>query len=186
MSSDGNQDLAYEYPVGAIADSPIPFSQENPTAASITGPVPIVDFTTLQPLSASAAVFSPQPVLALSSASNVANMFRQLHVHTPAPLTPDGQCAAAQATEMFTISLTPARGRGDEAGSVLASGSVVRSVEALGTALTRTNHSQANSNGSATASNLRCCAQCGEQQQYCHRHTPFIPNPTLDLPPAQP
>jgi hypothetical protein len=108
MSSDGNQDLAYEYPVGAIADSPIPFSQENPTAASITGPVPIVDFTTLQPLSASAPVFSPQPVSASSSTSDVANMFRQLRVHTPAPLTPDGQHAAAQAAETFTISLTPA------------------------------------------------------------------------------
>jgi hypothetical protein len=186
MSSDGNQDLAYEYPVGAIADSPIPFSQENRTAASITGPVPIVDFTTLQPLSASAPVFSPQPVSASSSASNVANMFRQLRVHTPAPLTPDSQHAAAQATETFTISLTPARGGGDEAGSVLASGSVDRSMEALGTMPTTANHSQANSNGSATASDLRCCARCGEQQQYCHGHTPFIPNPTLDLPPAQP
>jgi hypothetical protein len=108
MSSDGNQDFTYEYPVGAIADSPIPFSQENPTAASITGPIPIVDFTTLQSLSAAAPVFSPRPVSASSSASDVANMFRQLQVHTPAPLTPDGQHAADQAAETFTLSLTPA------------------------------------------------------------------------------
>jgi hypothetical protein len=186
MSSDGNQDLTYEYPIGAIADSPIPFSQENPTAASITGPVPIVDFTTLQPLSASAPIFNPRPVSASSSTSNVAAMFRQLRVHTPAPLTPNGQCAADQATETFTISLTPARGRGDEASLVLASSSAIGPAEALGTTPTVLNRSRANSNGSATTSNLRQCAQCGEQQQYCHRHTPFIPNPTLDLPPTQP
>jgi hypothetical protein len=186
MSSDGNQDLAYEYPISAIADSPVLFSQENPAAASITGPVPIVDFTTLQPLDASAPVFSPQPVSASSSASDVAAMFRQLRVHTPAPLTPDGQRAADQATETFTISLTPARGGGDEASLVLASGSVIRSAETLGTTPTTSNRSQANSNGSATNSDLRRCAQCGEQQQYCHGHTPFIPNPTLDLPPTQP
>jgi hypothetical protein len=29
MSSDGNTDLAYEYPAGAIADSPVPFSTEH-------------------------------------------------------------------------------------------------------------------------------------------------------------
>jgi hypothetical protein len=57
MSSDGNNDLAYEYPTGAIADSPIPFSQENSNPTSI--PIPIVDFTTLQPLSPVAPVFSP-------------------------------------------------------------------------------------------------------------------------------
>jgi hypothetical protein len=186
MSSDGNQDLTYEYPVSAIADSPIPFSQENPAAASITGPVPIVNFTTLQPLSASAPVFNPRPVSASSSTSNVATMFRQLRVHTPAPLTPNGQRAADQATETFTISLTPARGRGDEASLVLASSSAIGPAEALGTTPTVSNRSRANSNGSATTSDLRQCARCGEQQQYCHRHTPFIPNPTLDLPPMQP
>jgi hypothetical protein len=108
MSSDGNADLAYEYPIGSIADSPIPLSQEIPVAASLAGPVPIVDFTTLQPLNVAAPIFSPQPVSASSSASNVAAMFRQLRVHTPAPLTPNSQRAADQAAKMFTISLTPA------------------------------------------------------------------------------
>jgi hypothetical protein len=75
MSSDGNDELAYEYPVGAIADSPIPFSQENTVNTPVTVPIPIVDFTTLQPLSATSAVFSPQPVSASSSASDVATMF---------------------------------------------------------------------------------------------------------------
>jgi hypothetical protein len=51
MSSDGNNDLAYEYPIRAIADSPIPFSQDNAVDTPIIVPMPIVDFTTLQPLS---------------------------------------------------------------------------------------------------------------------------------------
>jgi hypothetical protein len=92
MSSDGNNELAHEYPVGAIADSPIPFSQENSTST----PIPIIDFTTLRPFSATATVFSPRPVSASSSASDVAAMFRQLRVHTPAPLTPNGQRTASR------------------------------------------------------------------------------------------
>jgi hypothetical protein len=43
-------------------------------------------------------------------------MFRQLRVHTPAPLTPDGQHAADQANKMFTVSFTPAERRGDQTG----------------------------------------------------------------------
>jgi hypothetical protein len=75
MSSDGNGDLASEYPAGAIADSPIPFSQENSIDTPVHVPIPIVDFTTLQPLNAAAAVYSPRPVSASSSASDVAAMF---------------------------------------------------------------------------------------------------------------
>jgi hypothetical protein len=75
MSSDGNNDLAYEYPAGAIADSPVPLSQEHPIDTPVSIPIPIVDFTTMQPLNAVAPVFSPQPVTASSSASDVATMF---------------------------------------------------------------------------------------------------------------
>jgi hypothetical protein len=110
MSSDGNNELAYEYPVGAIADSPIPFSQENAVDTPITVPIPIVDFTTMQPLSPSAPVFNPRPVSASSSASEVAAMFRGLCVHTPAPLTPKGHRAVLQANETFAVSFTPAKG----------------------------------------------------------------------------
>jgi hypothetical protein len=59
MSSDGNNDLAYEYPAGAVADSPIPLSQEYPVNTPISVPISIVDFTTMQPLDATAPVFSP-------------------------------------------------------------------------------------------------------------------------------
>jgi hypothetical protein len=60
MSSDGNNELAFEYSAGAVADSPIPFSQTDPVDTPVSVPVPIVDFTTLQSLSPAAAVFSPR------------------------------------------------------------------------------------------------------------------------------
>jgi hypothetical protein len=80
MSSDGNNDLAQEYSAGAIADSPIPLSQEFPinTPVTVHAPIPIVDFTTLRPFSPTAPTFVPRPVTASSSASDVAAMFRQL------------------------------------------------------------------------------------------------------------
>jgi hypothetical protein len=84
MSSDGNDELAFEYSAGAVADSPVPFSQTNPVDTPVSIPIPIVDFTTLQPLSAITPIFSPRPVTASSSASDVATMFQQLRVHTPA------------------------------------------------------------------------------------------------------
>jgi hypothetical protein len=182
MSSDGNVDLAFEYPAGAIGDSPIPFLQELP----VHSPVPIVDFATLRSLDPSIAPFVPQPVTALSSASDVAAMFRQLRVHTPAPLTPNGQRAARQANETFTVSFTPAERRGDQTGVGLEPGATTGSQEAMGVALAMTHRQRSNSNGSATAHDLRQCARCGEQNQYCHGHTPVIPNPSLDLPPRLP
>jgi hypothetical protein len=67
MSSDGNDELAYKYPAGAIADSPIPLLQENPidTPIHVHAPIPVVDFATLQPLSAVAPTFIPRPVTVL-------------------------------------------------------------------------------------------------------------------------
>jgi hypothetical protein len=104
MSSDAGSNFTQEYPAGAIADSPIPFSQEHP----IHSPVPIINLATMQSLNPSITPFVPRPVTAQSSASDIAAMFWQLRVHTPAPLTPDGQRAAQQATETFTISIAPA------------------------------------------------------------------------------
>jgi hypothetical protein len=187
MSSDGNNDLAYEYPISAIADSPVPFSQENSNATPIpTSAIPVVNFTTLQPLSPAAPVFSPRPVTASSSASNVAAMFRQLQVHTPAPLTPDGQRVTNQAAEMFSVSLTPARGRGHEAGSVMASSTAIGSTASLGAEVTMTSASRPDPYDSSTNNDLRRCARYGEQREYCHGHTPIVPNPTLNLPPRIP
>jgi hypothetical protein len=188
MSSDGNDDLAQEYSAGAIADSPIPFSQELSinTPVTVHAPIPIVDFATLRDLSPTAATFVPRPVTASSSASDVAAMFRQLRVHTPAPLTPDGQRAADQAAETFAISYTPAEGRGGQAGVSLEPGAAARSEATLGAPAATMSISRAPSYDSATNEDLRRCARCGEQHQYCHGHTPVVPNPSLDLPPVQP
>jgi hypothetical protein len=188
MSSDGNNDLADEYTAGAIANSPIPLSHEFPidTPVRVPNPIPVVDFTTLQPLSGTAPTFIPRPVTASSSSSDIAAMFRQLRVHTPAPLTPDGQRAAEQAAETFAISFTPAERRGDQASASLESGTALGSETTLGATPTTTSRRRADSNGSATSHDLRQCARCGEQNWYCHGHTPIIPNASLDLPPRLP
>jgi hypothetical protein len=186
MSSDGNDDLTYEYPAGAVADSPIPLSQEHPIDTPVSVPIPIVDFTTLQPLNVTAPVFSPRPVTASSSASDVATMFRQLRVHTPAPLTPDGQCAANQDNEMFIVSFAPAERRGDQASTSVESGTAGGLTTPVGAATTTAPRSRAHSHDSSADDDLRRCARCGEQREYCHGHTPFIPNPSLDLPPNPP
>jgi hypothetical protein len=186
MSSDGNDKLALEYPAGAIADSPIPFSQTNPVDTPVSVPIPIVDFTTLQPLSPADAVFSPRPVTASSSASDVATMFRQLRVHTPTPLTPDGQRAASQANEMFTVSFSPAERRRDQTGVGMEPGAVTGPASAMGATTATAHRLRAHSNDSSADNDLRHCARCGEQREYCHGHTPFIPNPLLDLPPNPP
>jgi hypothetical protein len=185
MSSDGNNDFADEYPAGAIADSPIPLSHEFPvdTPVHVQAPIPVIDFTTLQPLSITAPTFVPRPVTALSSSSDVAAMFRQLRVHTPAPLTPDGQRAAEQASEMFAILFTPAEGRRGQTSPGVEQGATLGSEAAVGTTPTTSHRRRTDSNGSATAHDLRQCARCGEQNQYCHGHTPIIPNASLDLPP---
>jgi hypothetical protein len=156
MSSDGNNDLANEYTAGAIADSPIPLSHEFPidTPVRVQVPIPVVDFTTLQPLSITAPTFIPRPVTASSSSSDVAAMFRQLQVHTPAPLTPDGQRAANQAAETFAISFTPAEGRRGQASASMEQGAAPGPEATLGATPTTPLRRWANSNGSATTHDL--------------------------------
>jgi hypothetical protein len=81
-------------------------------------------------------------------------MFQQLRVHTPAPLTPDGQHAADQAAEMFTLSLTPARRGGNEAGSVVAPSTATGSEVSLGATPTMPGLHQAASYDSAANDDL--------------------------------
>jgi hypothetical protein len=101
-------------------------------------------------------------------------MFRGLRVHTPAPLTPDSQRAARQTNEMFAVSFTPAKRRGSQASLSLEPGAAAQPEATLGAATTTAGRQQADSNGSATTSDLRQCARCGEQNQYCHGHTPIV------------
>jgi hypothetical protein len=113
-------------------------------------------------------------------------MFQQLRVHTPAPLTPDGQHAANQANEMFAVSFTPAERRRDQTGFGMESGTAGGSATSVGATTTTARRSRANSHDSAADDDLRQCARCDEQREYCHGHTPFIPNSSLDLPPNPP
>jgi hypothetical protein len=87
---------------------------------------------------------------------------------------------------MFVVLLTPAERRGDQTSPRLEPGTVTESTTAVGTAPPTPCLCQADSHDSATSFDLRRCARCGEQNQYCHGHTPFVPNPTLDLPPRLP
>jgi hypothetical protein len=87
---------------------------------------------------------------------------------------------------MFAISFTPAERRGGQASTCVESGAALGSEATLGATPTTPTRRRADSNGSATAYDLRQCARCGEQNQYCHRHTPVIPNTSLDLPPRLP
>jgi hypothetical protein len=112
MSSDGNNELAFEYPAGAIADSPIPFSQTNPIDTPVSVPIPIINFTTMQPLDATTAVFSPRPVTASSSASDVAAMFQQLRVHTPALSHPTASVLLARPTKCLLFRSPLPKGEG--------------------------------------------------------------------------
>jgi hypothetical protein len=66
------------------------------------------------------------------------------------------------------------------------SGTVARPTAAVGATTATMHRSRADSHDSSTDDDLRRCARCGEQQEYCHGHTPFIPNPSLDLPPNPP
>jgi hypothetical protein len=110
-------------------------------------------------------------------------MFRQLRVHTPAPLTPDGQRVADQANETFVVSFTPAERRGSQASTGLEPGTVAGPETAMGATTTTTHRSRSDPYDSSTDDDLQRCARCGEQREYCHGHTPIVPNASLDLPP---
>jgi hypothetical protein len=87
---------------------------------------------------------------------------------------------------MFALSFTPAEGRGSQASSALEQGAAAGPEAAVGATPTTPHRRRSDSNGSATTQDLRQCTRCGEQNQYCHGHTPIIPNASLDLPPRVP
>jgi hypothetical protein len=80
MSSDARSNFAQEYPTGAIADSPIPFSQEHP----IHSPIPIIDFTTMQSLNP-----TTTPFVMIPAAMTWTLYFFSLYSHltTPSPFS---------------------------------------------------------------------------------------------------
>jgi hypothetical protein len=87
---------------------------------------------------------------------------------------------------MFIVSFAPAERRRDQAGVSLESGAAGGPTTSMGAQTTTTPRSRAHSYDSAANDDLQRCARCGEQREYCHGHTPIIPNPSLDLPPNPP
>jgi hypothetical protein len=87
---------------------------------------------------------------------------------------------------MFTVSFTPAERRGDQASASVESGTAGGPTTSVGASTTAAHRSRAHSYDSAADNDLRRCARCGEQREYCHGHPPIIPNPSLDLPPNPP
>jgi hypothetical protein len=87
---------------------------------------------------------------------------------------------------MFTVSFTPAERQGDQTGVGMESGTAGGPATSVGATTTMVCRSRANSHDSSTDDDLRRCARCSEQREYCHGHTPVIPNPSLDLPPNPP
>jgi hypothetical protein len=113
-------------------------------------------------------------------------MFRQLRVHTPAPLTPDGQRVTDQANEMFAISFTPAERRGSQASAGLESRTVAGSEEALGTTTTMTHRSQSDPMTHPPTMISDAALAVGNSENTATVHTPIVPNSSLNLPPNPP
>jgi hypothetical protein len=65
-------------------------------------------------------------------------------------------------------------------------GTATRPTAAVGATTATTHRPRASSHDSSADDDLRRCARCGEQREYCHGHTPVIPNPSLNLPPNPP
>jgi hypothetical protein len=84
---------------------------------------------------------------------------------------------------MFAISFTPAERQRGQASAGLESGTATRSAEAMGATVTTTDRSRVDPYDSSADDDIRRCARCGEQREYCHGHTPIVPNASLDLPP---
>jgi hypothetical protein len=87
---------------------------------------------------------------------------------------------------MFAVLFTPAERRGDQTSVGVEPGTTGGPVTSVGAATATTHRSRADPYDSAADDDLRRCARCGEQREYCHGHTPVVPNPSLDLPPNPP
>jgi hypothetical protein len=106
-----------------------------------------------------------------------------MRVHTPAPLTPDRQCVADQAAETFNISLSPSHQTRPTTSAGRTPYPTSGSSPEVGTTLAGAPEPRVHSANSSTSVDRRRCTRCGEQQQYCHGHTPFIPNRDILSPP---
>jgi hypothetical protein len=192
MSSDGDNDLAYEYPTGAYDDTTardehlddthraIVDAAANYTAGQLrrlTQPALLDEpFVPLDPSAAPFEPRSPSP-----SAQSITNAFRQLSIHTPARLTPDGAAAAAIIeAHPYEVSVPASAVVGNEDSESLASGAPRASPAAVRREESTTHHSGTRSRSTSVPDNTHC-PRCDGPREYCHGHSP-IDNPTLPVP----
>jgi hypothetical protein len=120
-------------------------------------------------------------------AAEVAEAFRTLSIHTPAPLSPTLATNDAVEEGHYEVSVPEQNVVGYEDGTSMASGAAAPRQEALGseepTASRHRSHSVESSH-----TDLTPCPQCGEPRDYCHEHNPPvpIPEPVVPLPIPEP
>jgi hypothetical protein len=186
MSSNGS-DLAQEYTAGAYDDSAS--GDEQPVIRHIPNLLIDTANTRTQAITAAlraeATVFSPRPHTL--EAAEVAEAFRTLSIHTPAPISPTLATNDVAEEGHYEISMPEQNIVGYEDGASVASGAAAPCQEALGseepTASRHWSHSIESSHADLTP-----CPQCGEPRDYCHKHNPPvpIPEPVIPLPIPEP
>jgi hypothetical protein len=192
MSSNGDNDLAHEYPAGVYDDTAardellndiqqaIVDAATNYTADQLrrfSQPALLNElFVPLDPAATPFKPRSPSP-----SAQSIANTFRQLSIHTPTQLTPDGAAVAeAVRTHPYEVSVPASAVVGDEDGESLASGAPRTSSAAVRQEEPTTHRSGTRSRSTSVLDDTYC-PRCAGPREYCHGHSPDN-NPTLPIP----
>jgi hypothetical protein len=129
-------------------------------------------------------MFSPRPRSLSNKAADIAQAFRAMSIHTPAPHSP----TPANATEGFyEVSIPKQNVVEYEDRSSMASGAAAPRQEEVGPEEPTAGHHRSHSVHSSIA-DLTPCPQCGEPREYCHEHNPPvpIPEPIVPLPIPEP
>jgi hypothetical protein len=188
MSSNGHSDLADEPTAGVYADSAsgdkVPVIQHIHNLLIDTTNTRTTAITAA--LRAEAAVFSPRPRSLSDEAAEVAQAFRAMSIHTPAPHLSAPTTNNAAEEGHYEVSIPEQNVVGYEDRSSMASGTAAPRQEEVGpeelTVCCHRSHSVDSSHADLTP-----CPQCREPREYCHDHNPPvpIPEPVVPLPIAE-
>jgi hypothetical protein len=199
MSSDGDSNLAHEYTAGAYDDTTARDKLLDDIHRSIVDAA--TNYTADQlrrlrhstllnesfaPLNTDAVPFEPRSPS--PSAQSIANAFRQLSIHTPARLTPDGAAVAeAVRTHPYEVSVPATAVVGDADSESLASGAPRASSATVRREEQMTHRSGTRSRSQSIPDNTHC-SRCDGPREYCHSHSPDgttalpIPAPPTPIP----
>jgi hypothetical protein len=192
MSSNAGSDLAQEYTAGAYPDSTS--GEEVPVIRHLHNLLIDAANTCTQAITAAlraeATVFSPRPYDLSTEAAEVAEAFRTLSIHTPAPRSPASAANNVSHTPKeghYEVSIPEQNVVGYEDSSSMASGAAAPCQEALGPEEPTVCRHRSHSVNSSHV-DLSPCPQCGEPRDYCHEHNPLvpIPEPVVPLPIPEP